>query len=480
MNDARCTVPKCYKTKDNRRCMTPNPWIVFIRTHAGRKMSQSQRRAAYRAWLAPLHRVREESGQEVYRARLCLANKGFTVADERPVVRTSPLQDLRKKLQQKIRQRNDIYYDECDIPPGILTFMKQFVHYDALQDVRSLNPCQKIAKLFLGTVARQGESQHYTFQKHIGYGGTGFIFDCRYKKQEDRVIKLVVLGREGGPTKMEVPTQAPSTIHIVSRQVFEQETAMHLLFQKRLEDARTSFTVPRLFHHGVVQTTKTGPSTSVGILVMTPIVDVRGPDNLPSKYKWKQLARMQDQRVPKARMVEIALTLIRLQGLGLVHGDLHSDNISFQGPTHIFDFGRSFSREDVRFRDHETEWMLMCICDLLAPMASLTIGFPSTKTMVYNNLVGMANSYLEVICDYFERVIKATPTWARFDKANRSSKSLKNPRRVVLDAMKLVDPNLSNPLKLLDKRAMNVLEAPFFRDLDNPKKSKLGFLDLFG
>ncbi|CAN0209798.1 unnamed protein product, partial [Ectocarpus sp. 4 AP-2014] len=27
---------KCYKTKDKKNCLTPNPWIVFLRTHKDR------------------------------------------------------------------------------------------------------------------------------------------------------------------------------------------------------------------------------------------------------------------------------------------------------------------------------------------------------------------------------------------------------------------------------------------------------------
>lgn len=92
----RCTYPKCYATKNNKKCMAPNSWIIFLRKNGGKKLSRRQISQQFKAWK---HNVFPENSSVAQRRRiLCDASeKSFSKKVIRKTVKSAAIRRLRKK-----------------------------------------------------------------------------------------------------------------------------------------------------------------------------------------------------------------------------------------------------------------------------------------------------------------------------------------------------------------------------------------------
>lgn len=83
------------------------------------------------------------------------------------------------------------YIAECNIHPDQL---EDFEFMFSLAP--SLTPCQSIGRELVSKCVPPEEIEHYIFEKSLGVGSYGIIFQCMYKGKEPRAVKMVFVSDE--------------------------------------------------------------------------------------------------------------------------------------------------------------------------------------------------------------------------------------------------------------------------------------------
>ena len=220
-----------------------------------------------------------------------------------------------------------------------------------LQDT-TLTPCELVGMGLLRSCVSPDEARFYVFDETLGVGGNGFVFACRYKNNQRRVVKMVIVG---SPYDSPVKLDRTRAIYKVPEPLLRREWEMH----QRLQHLTSEATSPQfrvLNTYGNLCVFK--PPLYQGQIAAYVM------DELP----FHPLQHYLDQSNIPLHMMKHLKSIPRIisafHRYGMAHSDLHAGNIAFD-PTpgsrrlpYVIDFGRTMvlkseipvQSEQARFR----------------------------------------------------------------------------------------------------------------------------------
>jgi hypothetical protein len=246
------------------------------------------------------------------------------------------------KLGQRLKNRKRVpiyshhtvtYVKACDIEPRALQFFERILN-DRLSV--SVDPCQDIGRALLKKCVTPDEIKYYTFEKVLGIGYNGFVFQCLYKNTERRAVKLVLITNSSSQKKI---TSENEIIRPVTKTQVNREFNTHYdLLQLQRMTPSLGFKVLNIF--GKLAIFKPPSSKyEIGVYIM---------QSLPAPTLHHEVEQNGGGRMPRSILQKIGTiprVIANLQEYGYAHSDLHIGNICFDpsDPDRpiVLDFGRT-------------------------------------------------------------------------------------------------------------------------------------------
>lgn len=352
-----CKLPTCYKSQ-KKTCSTPNPWIVFNKTHRGFP-SKEQKKKAYHLFKEELAHL-QKTDSDAYRAALCLYKKKEK--------RRFPVKAF---VQRLMEERKEIEMG-CAMPPNLVRFFEQFVPSVIIGT--TLNPCQVIAKHLLAKCVRKEDLKYYTVQDKVSSGAHGLLMAGTLKKKPI-VIKVIPV-HETTPYRLSFTTDHQ---HVNIKSLSEKNIMREFHLQKRIGDERfDGFQVPAI--HGNISIIKSKTSTDrIAVLVMDRVVGEIDMERMTLKQQCHYVSM-------------IPCILHKLHKKGFLHGDLHMWNL-LATPTepYVIDFGRSVHLHDTTITD-PTDKIMLTLMDYVIPLEMILRGVDPSG---YTHIAGLTRAYME-------------------------------------------------------------------------------------
>ena len=258
---------------------------------------------------------------------------------------------------------------ECDIHPEQL---KDFEYMFAV-NVPFLTPCQTIGRELVSHCVPPEEINHYTFEKTLGLGSYGFVFQCLYKGKEPRAVKMVFVIED---KNVKIPDEWAYGISPVTEGQLRQEFDTHCNLARAVTPS-SGFNVLKIFGDLAVFKPPQAPSAQfkLGVYIM---------QSLPFPTLRKVLLDTLPTPTPEvlANIAAIPRVINRLHQHGYAHSDMHSDNIAFDptGTEHpiVLDFGRTVHISST-FKTVEAA-SIYCLLDYAASLGKLVGSGPFAIT----------------------------------------------------------------------------------------------------
>lgn len=340
----RCVPPKCERNESGV-CALPNPYAVFLRSDEARGLTVAQRKKAYAKWkqdyMAMVH-----DDPVAFRAALCMGKelRRPAAAGAAAAKIPRPIGNVVQKYMVGLRQRlheNQVHYvKDCDITPETVEFFNKLIPTNYAGT--TLTTCEVVGLAMLRKCVPLSEVKFYTFEKVLGRGLHGFVFQCLYKGKERRAVKLVMLRQNGEKDyKLDVDGKGKE-IWSVSEPALRKEFDMHH-HMLRLMRTSSRFRVLNVLSKMCVFRPPRF-NKNVGVYIMESLEGLKAKtlDN-----ELEEALRVSDGTVPpllreKAR--EVPRVIAELHRLGVAHSDMHSGNVAFDPKDprrpYVLDFGR--------------------------------------------------------------------------------------------------------------------------------------------
>lgn len=233
-----------------------------------------------------------------------------------------------------------------------------------------LTLCELVGMGLLRQCVSLDEARAHSFERALGVGLNGFVFSCIYKKQQRRVIKMVMVG---DPDDEPIQLDEEETIVKVPERLLRREWQMHRsLMDITARSTSPEFRVVKVYGNLCVFKPPLSDDR-VGAYVM---------EELPFPTLQQQLRAT---KVPAPHVLKkiqvIPKVIAAFHRLGMAHSDLHYGNIAFdprpnsREPPYVIDFGRALDldsalpdkKEQSKFRVLEFMIPLYAFCRVNKP-----------------------------------------------------------------------------------------------------------------
>ena len=220
------------------------------------------------------------------------------------------------------------YVKSCDIESQVVQFFERILN----KPISSIDPCKDIGPALLHKCVSPEEIQYYTFEKVLGFGLNGFVFQCIYKNTERRAVKMVLISDKKQAEKV----TSSKTIYSVTKNHLKQEFNVHHQMLQVLTPS-SQFNVLNIFGDLAIF----NPPLSkyeIGIYIM---------QSLPAPTLLGEIIQHGGKITPAIyeKLKTIPRVIANIQEHGYAHSDLHTGNISFDpsDPDRpiVLDFGRT-------------------------------------------------------------------------------------------------------------------------------------------
>lgn len=335
-----CNAPHCFRTK-NQKCITPNPWIVFLQSIKGQKMDPKERRRKYDQFLEKYHTVKLTGDNAAYRGALCLRRQ-----HTRAPVKVNKIGNFANRLMS---ERDDIVM-ECNMTPELVNFFSKFVPTKI--DGSNLNPCQVIAKNLLKACVSRDQLKYFTFQKNIAVGGSGVVFSGTYKRQEV-IVKIAMVSGTHDHVHILIPPDIDTTVRTMQEETVRREFNVHKYVHGHI-DASTPFRVPEVYGKLAVVNRK------IAVFVMEHVKNkhISFRDVVKSNHVLNEISD---------RYKIIPSIIHQFHKWNITHNDLHVNNVLFwedERPV-VIDFGRCVVLNTI---ENEQDRIILQLVDYVVPL----------------------------------------------------------------------------------------------------------------
>lgn len=344
-----CTTPKCYKAQKSGRCMTPNPWILFMKANKGQKWRDKQhKKTAYQTFKdIYVSRTQNSPVPHAYREALC----------DQQLHRWIHHDDIHSTLAPP----------PCIMADDVREFFAQLLPLRIRHS--GLSECQVLARTIfqhmLGEPTSRDKKHRYTFRQLLGSGLNGLVFQVKdyitRHEPTNYAVKMVFVHND--PQKLgprDSYTFHRRVLHSMKEKQFMHEYEIHNHLSTKLKTASSSllpFRVTRVYFKPVLWSPPIPSKLKVGMYGMAVL-----PPHTPMLENY--LRKRDISRKNQLAMIRhVSLVIEALHNLHLVHGDLHYDNIAFANVgdkrPYLMDFGRSLKvRDDMDAREKASYYFL--------------------------------------------------------------------------------------------------------------------------
>lgn len=359
-------MPTCVPPKCDRKPGV-NPWNAFLRSGLGSGLTNAQRKVAYAKYKKDM-----------------LAQVGYMAAVRGPVwtqkwTPTPPKDKVLTPTPDNHHSNSSVdYIPECDIPDAVLAFFRTMFAIDVRS--KKVSPCQAVGTALLPKCVSPSEASHYSFDKVLGIGLNGFVFECLYKEKERRAVKLVIISKKSGDR---VNVDGKKKLHTMTERQVRQEFKMHRDLGKTLTRS-SGFNVLKLYGRLAIFTPPLYSKYRIGVYIM---------QSLPTQVctLMKDMDKAEGRMTPAIRkkVGAIPRVIAEIQKRGYAHSDLHSGNIAFDpknpGRPFVLDFGRTIHLEST-FKESTVDKAIFSMIDYTIPL--LVLLSPTTDDIAaYNTVV---------------------------------------------------------------------------------------------
>ena len=310
---------------------------------------------------------------------------------------------------------------ECKMEKEMLAFFKKLVDYDSVDKSRKLNECQKVAAALLHRIISNDKASRYSFDRKLGIGYSGFTFNCKYNvkdsesakgvastqseiKKRQRAIKVVII-EPSDAMFVHGSKLTPMSAKSFHREIYAQQALSAL--------RHSHIRVCRVYSHGIVIAPK---NANAGVVVMDRVVTSPPNDTSPGYcLSWSDMVKAANESsknmkemIRRTKMIPYVLS--ELQKIGVLHNDLHSENIVFHENKKVtlLDLGRTLGQTpsffgktkykkyliDPALEQSEGHRVLARILDFMIPMYPLIVSYSNLLSKNLASTIALFNVYV--------------------------------------------------------------------------------------